>query len=196
MVHRTLLRASPASQQSGVVLFIALIVLVAMSLAGVALVRSTDTSVLVAGNLAFRQGTVLASDGPINTARNWVMSNATGDTLYNDSAANGFIANWQDGFNPKTYTWTHGSGSVKVGTDAGGNEGWYVIHRMCSGAGNPTGLSCVKAGTAGKAASSFGAQNYGSYPLQLAGQTPTYRITARVVGPKNTTSYVQVVITP
>ena len=42
--------------QSGVVLFIALIVLVAMSLAGVALVRSVDTNLLIAGNLAFKQG--------------------------------------------------------------------------------------------------------------------------------------------
>ena len=41
--------------QQGVILFIALIVLVAMSLAGIALMRSVDTNVLIAGNLAFRQ---------------------------------------------------------------------------------------------------------------------------------------------
>jgi Tfp pilus assembly protein PilX len=185
-----------AVRQRGVVLFIALIVLVAMSLAGVALVRSTDTNVLMAGNLAFRQGAVLAADNPVNAARKWVTTNASGDTLYNDIPSKGYVASWQDGFNPKTYDWNDGNGAIRVGTDAAGFESWYVIHRMCAGAGNPTALSCVKAGTAGKAASSFGAQSYGSYPLQLSGQTPTYRITARVLGPKNTTSYVQVVITP
>ena len=40
-------------KQSGVVLFISLIILVAMSLAGIALIRSVDTSNLIAGNLAF-----------------------------------------------------------------------------------------------------------------------------------------------
>jgi Tfp pilus assembly protein PilX len=48
--------------QQGVVLFIALIVLVAMSLAGIALMRSVDTNVLIAGNLAFRQGATMAGD--------------------------------------------------------------------------------------------------------------------------------------
>ena len=52
---------SPARQQ-GVVLFIALIVLVAMSLAGVAMVRSVDTSLGIAGNLAFKQSTIQGSD--------------------------------------------------------------------------------------------------------------------------------------
>ena len=48
--------------QRGVILFIALIVLVAMSLAGIALMRSVDTNVMIAGNLAFRQGATLAAD--------------------------------------------------------------------------------------------------------------------------------------
>ena len=42
-------------KQRGVVLFIALIALVAMSLAAVALVRSVDTATIIAGNLAFKQ---------------------------------------------------------------------------------------------------------------------------------------------
>jgi Tfp pilus assembly protein PilX len=40
--------------QQGVVLLMALIMLVALTLAGIALVRSVDTTNLIAGNLAFK----------------------------------------------------------------------------------------------------------------------------------------------
>ncbi|MEO8136506.1 MAG: hypothetical protein ABI831_21330 [Betaproteobacteria bacterium] len=51
-------------RQRGVVLFVALIAMVILSLAGVALMRSVQTSTGVAGNLAFRQ----ASIAPVNQA--------------------------------------------------------------------------------------------------------------------------------
>ena len=48
--------------QHGVVLLISLIVLVAMTLAGIAVMRSVDTNVLIAGNLAFRNAALSAAD--------------------------------------------------------------------------------------------------------------------------------------
>ncbi len=59
-----LLNSSPVRHERGVVLFVALISMVILSLAGIALVRSVDTSTSVAGNLAFRQ----ASVAPVNLA--------------------------------------------------------------------------------------------------------------------------------
>ena len=56
--------ARPFHRQQGVVLFVALIAMVLLSLAGIALVRSVDTTTSVASNIAFRQGSV----GPINQA--------------------------------------------------------------------------------------------------------------------------------
>ncbi len=50
--------------QGGVVLFVALIAMVILSLAGVALVRAVDSSTGVAGNLAFRQSSI----APVNLA--------------------------------------------------------------------------------------------------------------------------------
>src|SRR5258708_39228225 len=47
-------------RQHGVVLFVALIAMVVMSLAGVALIRAVDTTGSVAGNLAFREASVPA----------------------------------------------------------------------------------------------------------------------------------------
>src|ERR1044072_4039301 len=54
--------------QRGVVLFIALIVLVALMLASVSLVRSVDTANIIAGNLAFKQASVQAADTGIEAA--------------------------------------------------------------------------------------------------------------------------------
>ena len=49
-------------KQRGVVLLIALIILVAMTLAGIGMMRSVDTGSVIAGNLAFQQATMQAND--------------------------------------------------------------------------------------------------------------------------------------
>ena len=56
---------SGARRQRGTMLVISLIVLVAMTLAGVAMMRSVDTSAIVAGNIAFKQSSLNAADGGI-----------------------------------------------------------------------------------------------------------------------------------
>ena len=53
-----------ARRQQGIALFVALISMVVLSLAGIALVRSVDTTNSVAANIAFRQ----ASVGPVSEA--------------------------------------------------------------------------------------------------------------------------------
>ncbi len=64
----------PAREQRGVVLLVALIVLVVMTLAGIGMMRSVDTGTVVAGNLAFRQSTMQATDLGINTAYNSLLA--------------------------------------------------------------------------------------------------------------------------
>jgi type IV pilus assembly protein PilX len=58
---------SPRKQQ-GVVLLIALIILVAMTLAGIGMMRSVDTGTVIAGNLAFRQASLNAADAGTSNA--------------------------------------------------------------------------------------------------------------------------------
>jgi len=58
---------TPHSQR-GVVLLIALIMLVAMTLAGIGMMRSVDTGSVIAGNLAFKQATLNSSDAGISVA--------------------------------------------------------------------------------------------------------------------------------
>ncbi len=184
-------------RQRGVVLFIALIVLVAMSLAGIALVRSVDTNVLVAGNLAFRQGATAASDSPVQAARAWIVANATGSNLFSDSSSQAFFSTWQSAFNPDTYDWKDAAKAKSLGVDGAGNTRYYVIHRMCSNSGDPNAATnlCVKSAASGRGRGSFGAIAYPGLALEEAG-SPVYRITARVEGPKNTVTMVQTVVVP
>ena len=60
-MHRSARIASPQPDRSrGIVLFVALLVMVALSIAGVALMRSTDAAIAVTGNLVLKQAASLA----------------------------------------------------------------------------------------------------------------------------------------
>lgn len=64
----TAMRCRRPGAQAGAILFFTLIALVAMTLAALAMVRSVDTSNLVAGNVALKQGAIQEADRIINTA--------------------------------------------------------------------------------------------------------------------------------
>ena len=179
------------ARQEGVVLLIALIVLVAMSLAGVALIRSVDTSITVAGNLAFSQSAVQSGDRGIVEAAKWLEAKNTGPALSNTDEVNGYYAStpnpepdWHD-----MGSWTGASKVVNGGTpDASGNVVRYVIHRMCANVGSWNGNPCARApgplGAAGQSQTTTAVPFEGT-PLLF------YRITSRVDGPRNTVSVVQ-----
>jgi type IV pilus assembly protein PilX len=76
-------KRNPPRKQRGVVLLLTLIILVAMTLAGVGMMRSVDTGNIIAGNLAFRQATANAGDAGPSAGFNALMlvanSNNTAD---------------------------------------------------------------------------------------------------------------------
>jgi Tfp pilus assembly protein PilX len=74
-----------AMKQRGVVLFFALIALVVMSLAAVALIRSVDTSTLIAGNLAFKQAAASSGDAGLESA---IQALAAVNTTMNNAGMN------------------------------------------------------------------------------------------------------------
>jgi Tfp pilus assembly protein PilX len=183
-------------KQQGVVLFIALIALVVMSLAAVALIRSVDTSTMIAGNLAAKQSATTSADSGLETAIAWIDANSA--SLNADSAANGYYATQTA--NPTTFAWDatdsvpadDASGNIDAnGMDKSGNTIRYVIQRMCrtTGASNPGG--CLFG------APVVGSNSQGVRPAPVAGaatsteQSPMYRVTARVTSAKNTTSFIQ-----
>jgi Tfp pilus assembly protein PilX len=179
-------RALRHRAQRGVVLFIALIVLVAMTLAGLAVMRSVDTNNIIAGNLALRNAATSAGDAGLESARNWLMAQSA-SFLQNDQTS-GYFANWQEPFNYKTFDWA-GKG-VNVGTDSFGNSIYYVVHRMCrESAKSFNETDCFKV-----AASTDGGSKGDDAPPPSATALVYFRITAKVVGPRNTVSYVQAFI--
>lgn len=64
-------------RQRGIVLLVALIALVMMTLAGIALVRSVDTGLVIAGNMAFKQATLNSAEVGSEEAIAWLNANAT-----------------------------------------------------------------------------------------------------------------------
>ncbi len=62
-------------KQKGVVLIIALIALVAMSLAGISLMRTVDTNNVISGNMAFNAAAIQMEDVGVEAAFSWIMRN-------------------------------------------------------------------------------------------------------------------------
>jgi type IV pilus assembly protein PilX len=187
---------SSAARQRGAALFIALIVLVAMTLAAVALIRSVDTSTVIAGNLAFKQSSTSSADVALNNASDWIFA-STASALQSDSPANGYYATSTGLDLMADATWTAGVSALASGTgitsgvDTSGNEIRYVVQRMCQGTGAATTGNCLF-GAASTQSSSQAVKD----ATQAGGVTtltasPLYRITARVSGPRNTVSFVQ-----
>ena len=204
------LPAAQARRQRGVVLFIALIVLVAMSIAGIAMFRQVGIGVTIAGNLAFKQNATDVADLGTEDAIAWL----TGAAPYgiappslNTDQAPGYkacamdapppfagICPWTN-FDPTTFNWT--TDAVQSTPDDGtGNKVQYVIHRLCAfvngGTGDPANTPCVTFGSVG-AGGSKGGGAYGVLPLANTAQ-PYFRITSRAEGPRQTVSYVQVIM--
>jgi Tfp pilus assembly protein PilX len=197
----------PRSRQEGVVLMIALIVLVAMTLAGIGMIRSIDTGTMVAGNIGFRQSAVATGDGGVEQALTWLKLN--GAVLNADSPSMGYYSTRQDNLDITGNRTEGGSDGVDWGgsdpsqptkarslgqIDASGNEVFYIIHRLCSIPGNINlpAQSCATSTGIGTR-SSMDAPTYDSQGLLTANRV-YYRITTRVVGPKNTVSFVQAVV--
>ena len=192
--------ASLPSRVRGAVLFIALIVLVAMTLAGIAIMRSVDTATLIAGNLAFKQGTMQSSDNGIEQAYQWMLANRP--TLWSSNLGQGYNSGYATPVWTNAATWTS---AVTVGTDAAGNTVSYQIHRMCNCADtlyngtcasgvsnqcaldNPTGTGVPPPPASGESFT-VGAPGYLQDPRVY------YRITVRTQGPRSTVSYVQAMV--
>jgi hypothetical protein len=191
---------SPHRAQRGVILFIALIVLVAMSLAGIALMRSVDTNVMIAGNLAFRQGATLAADrafedlDPTKGAIAWLRNPINAPLLMVDQSVPYYWANWT-GAGADLLSEASYANAKDLGYDSSGNRVRYVIHRMCASAGDQSlaNANCVTVPSAATGGSTKGAVGYGQGAI-LGATSTYYRVTVRIDGPRNTVSYVQAML--
>lgn len=199
-------------RQEGVALVMALIVLVAMTLAGLSMMRSVDSSALIAGNLAFKQSAAVSADAGVEAAIAWLGANAS--ALGNDDGSNGYSASSQDNLDltgnasedtDDDLDWKKTTLVKQLPVDSAGNQVSYVIHRMCQTAGVLDAATCSTATGAGTVPQ--GTESIGTLrpmltyqPLPGGGNNPNtvqiglYRITVRVAGPRSNVSFVQAII--
>lgn len=199
-------------RQRGVVLLISLVILVALSIGGVALMRSVDTTLMITGNLAFQQAATRSGESGVEDAIRSVLQSSTPSALFNNDFSKGYAAstpatessaNWWEAYWAATINPTPISMPVStkscvdrvcvLPTDAAGNTVSYTIHRMCLAAGDPgmTDSGCTS--HVPKTTKTGGGQ--GADDSKFAVQTQYfYRITSRVVGPRNTISYIQTIV--
>lgn len=185
------LRGAPPSAQKGYMLVLVLVALVAMMISGVALVRSMDTSQLVAGNLASRNATVNSADAGVQAAVAWIQANASNGVLNSDSAASGYYSYGADQAWTTSSFWSQCTACSF--TDNANNQVSWSVSRMCKITGLPTGTGNFCASANGSAA------NGGSYSSDAVNFTGSpkyfYRITVQVVDQRNSSTLSQAFVT-
>lgn len=216
-VRRSRSGALPGRQR-GVSLLIALIALVLMTIAGFSLMRSVDTGNVIAGNMAFREVTVHASDLGIEAAATYL--NATiapsPDADLPSGCAVAAAATASDDAVPGTCRYAartlpedddgiplvNWSSTANIPeTTTNGVTYQFVVERLC----NPDTSVSVEVGQAAKyidaknictssvldeGKSASGGSAYGGGSVSRI--TPIhYRVTVRTRGPRNTVSFVQ-----
>ena len=217
-LHSTL---ALSTKQTGVVLLIALIVLIAMTLAGIAMIRSTDTGNVVAGNIAFRQAALQEADVGVDAAFNAlttssitsttatagpryyaIMQTATTAPALGANGAPSYIAAMTPGDAVGTADAYGGTGFSATT----GNRVRYVIERMCNLVPVSGGVAAHIPATAAEIkancltynpAAGTNNSSRNALRVQLSNiVTPIvyYRVTVRVDGPRNTLSMAQSII--
>ena len=187
---------------------VSLVILVVMTIAGIALIRSVDTSNVVAGNLAFQQAAVHAGDAGVEDGVSSVLNALTDVALQSNDYGKGYSAlvtnpadwetHWNTTVNPSPVTRpvsakTCVDRACSLPTDAAGNTVTYTIERLCQTLGDPLLSPTGCASRSGLTALSGGSLAAGSNQLPLPTQY-YYRITSRIDGPRNTVTYTQTIV--
>jgi Tfp pilus assembly protein PilX len=206
------------SMQRGVALIIVMISLLIMAFAAAAMLRSTDTATLIAGNLGFKKTAQATGDAGTEAAIAWLGVNAGSAVLHADIAGSGYWSSSQEacdltgqrtpGNAADDVNWAGGAAAAGcpmvalAANPAGVAPGFtisYVVNRVCNAPGDPasvvaadgvTPMVCSRQTNADSSNSTRSAGLYGNTPLSGVPQT-YYRITTRVLGPRNTVRFVQ-----
>jgi len=168
--------------QRGVVIFLALIMLVALTLGGLALFRSVDVGVMISGNVALQRNATRSADAGTETAIAWLNS-ASEAVLNGEGAPNYYYPAAMNDVPGGSQTWSDYLASRNLDTlaeDATGNAVSYMIQRLCVAAGQPytevssgVNVNCVRPPNSSNMGSSKGA---GVIALQRTASV-YYRIT-------------------
>lgn len=182
--------------QTGVTLIVTLIALVILLIASVALIRSTDTSLLVAGHLGFKRDLTNQAERTFPVIKNIFKAGtlSTSSTRSSDLVTSNYYASIQPSdkngipnvlLDTSTFDSTF-TGNNIVDTTAKITIR-YLIDRMCLTTGAVSAASCSL---------SLGTTDPGGDINQLLNKPggvdrPIYRISMRVSGPRNTEAFLQ-----
>jgi Tfp pilus assembly protein PilX len=199
-------------RQAGIVIIMTLIALVILLITGVALIRSVDSTLNIAGNISFKRDLVNQADLGIAAAMTSMTS--TSGTLYSDDvrAADLYAANYSSTkldsnnqgiplvlINSSKFESTMNKSLDITPADTASNSMQvtirYVIDRQCSASGSFTTIkytSCAyvpSGGLSGDSTQDAFDNNAGTSDRAI------YRISVKVSGPHNTETYAQTTIT-
>lgn len=186
-------RVMPARNERGVVMFVALVVLIVMTLAGLAMLRQMSSGVSIAGNIAFKQGATAVADAGIEAGRAFMTTNAATDI---NAPVSGYYATWgTNNIDPASADWEPMWNAVPDTLVTANGSVRFIVQRLCSITGPSFGgaQQCSDAIPKSGGGGSKGGGSYGGTPIALM-PAPFYRVTARVIGPRRTVSYTQVVM--
>ncbi|MGJ7505313.1 MULTISPECIES: pilus assembly PilX family protein [unclassified Variovorax] len=182
-----------AARQRGFVLLFCLIVLVILLAGGVAVVRSMNTSLTSAGNLAFRRDLVNQGERAVSLvlakfAGTGTLANATDDLPGENFKATKLDTNTQGVPNAllddKTFA-AVGKASNDIADAAAQVSIRYVIDRLCGSTGPATSTGCVQS----SAAPAGGTVT--PTPPPAPPTATIYRLSLRVSGPRDTQVFMQ-----
>lgn len=191
MKRNLLFLPTARARQQGVSLVIALIALVAMTIAGLALIRAVDSTNVISGNLAFRQASLSATDVGVETALTTLATVVTTslDANYPAGCAAG-ACNYYPTMQvidavgvPTSIDWA----LVPTTVVDSSYSVQYVIDRLCTGS---TPVTDVATKCMNLSNTTSGSKKSGAVSFTSATQV-YYRSTVRVTGPRNTVSMVQ-----
>ncbi len=203
------------ARQAGVSLFLALIALVALVLAGLALIRSVNTGTLVIGNLGFKEDATVSGDRATEAAIAWLTTNFSSTNAdvpssgyYSTSleildptgasTASRALVDWDGDSCAYAGTSTYSSClSPSAAVSVNGNEAKYLIARLCQVSGDPNaaGNTCAKPVASSSTASpKRGELKYGEDKRFAGTLTPYFRIVVRIKGARNTVSYTETIV--
>lgn len=191
-IHHPRAFKGPGRQRGMIAMIIAITVLVSTLLAVIGLMRSVDTSNLIAGALTFKQGAVQEAERAYSVAKANIPYGTAANT---DSSGVGYYASVQSADTTRTdlpASMVGSSPSIGVTLPAGttGNTVRYVIERLCRVNGAASKDSCVvpTAYIAG------GTNDEAGSVITPSTAQSAYRLTVRVDGPKNAQAFVQTVL--
>jgi type IV pilus assembly protein PilX len=193
MKRQSLRMRSLPKKQGGIALIIALIILGAMLMGGIAMMRSVDSGVIISGNIALRQAAVAAADSALEQATRFVQGSNADALRGANIVASGYYASHQgltrnQLLNLDTFT---NANAPTVVDNVHRLTARYLIHRMCPLPGTDNGCNFYQPPAISSDPNCKDTNCMNIIPNAMV----LFRVTVLVEGPRNSRGVVQTFVT-